>query len=164
MMKLYSLLSLCIALTACTQTTPPPTTAETTAEKSRESAPAITSYSYVSVKPLPGRSFEISITARDKPLFIVNCNYKITWSLNESKATNGVPVWGGVSNACLSQSLIIPAHHTLTFTDGVTKESPALPSNGPYQLQIYGALTDIDLKSPPVNVELMTSQPFYVIP
>lgn len=75
------------------------------------SAPATSTN--VLAEPLPGKRVKISVTANDNSLYIANCNEHIVVSL---RAVGSPDLsCGGASNACLSQSIIVPAKATLSF-------------------------------------------------
>jgi hypothetical protein len=118
--------------------------------------------SQVLAEPLPGRNLKISITAKEKSLYIVNCNEHIVVALYA--VNSNVPVWGGVSNACLSQSIIVPANSTLSFNIPIGEIEPVLATDITYKAQVFGVLQGLDVKSPPVPLEMVTSNEFKLIP
>lgn len=120
---------------------------------------------------MPGYKIRVSLTAPEKGLYIVNCNQAITVALFQKGSSN--VAWGGFSNACLSQNIIIPAKATLSFTVDVSSGTdkavkrrmyPLLTNNGFYQLQVYHVLSGYDLKSPSIPTKLITSNEFQLIP
>jgi hypothetical protein len=118
--------------------------------------------SYVLAEPVHGRNLKISISAKEKSLYIVNCNESITVALYKRGLEN--PVWGGSSNACLSQSIIIPAKSTLSFIVPTGENAPDLDTSTPYKAQVFHVLQGSSLKSPSVPLELVTSNEFKLIP
>ena len=65
--------------------------------------PVYTTDSYVLAEALPNKKLRVSITAKDKSLYIVNCNQSIDVSLYALSQPE--PIWGG-SDACLSPNII----------------------------------------------------------
>jgi hypothetical protein len=117
---------------------------------------------YVSAQPLAGRKVKISISAKEKSLYIANCNEQITVAL--FKNGSNIPVWGGASEACLSQSIIVPARSTLSFIVNTAESAPDLDTGKQYKAQIYDVLSGLDFKSPKVPYQLVTSREFKLIP
>jgi hypothetical protein len=117
---------------------------------------------YVSAQPLAGRKVKISISANEKSLYIANCNEQITVAL--FKNGSNIPVWGGASEACLSQSIIVPARSTLSFIVNTAESAPDLDTGKQYKAQIYDVLSGLDFKSPKVPYQLVTSREFKLIP
>ena len=130
----------------------PPTRSET----------ALQSATNVLAEPLPGRKVKISVTARDESLYIVNCNEHVVVSLRAVGAPH--ISWGGVSNACLSQSIIIPANATLSFVVELSDGSPELDTTVRYTALVGGVHQSTDIRSPQVPIERMTSNAFKIIP
>jgi hypothetical protein len=116
---------------------------------------------YVSAQPLAGRKVRISISAKEKSLYIANCNEQITVAL--LKNGSNIPVWGGASDACLSQSIIVPARSTLSFIVNTADGSPDLDTGKQYKAQIYDVHRGLDVKSPKVPYQLVTSGEFKLI-
>ena len=128
-----------------------------------EPAPAtLTTTTDVLAEPLPGKQLRISVTAQGRTLFIVNCNEHIVVSLRAVGASD--IAWGGASNACLSQSIIIPSGATLTFVVALSDGSPELDTNLSYTALIGGVHTTSDIRSPQVPAEHMTSNVFKILP
>jgi hypothetical protein len=127
-----------------------------------EKAVPYSTSSYVLAEPLPGRKLKISITAPDKSIYIVNCNEHIVVAL--FKKGSDIPVWGGLSNACLSQNIIVPAKSTLSFVIPIGERAPDLALDISYTAQIFHVLTASDLKSPDVSSDLITSNEFKLKP
>ena len=123
---------------------------------------AFQSATNVLAEPLPGRKVKISVTARDESLYIVNCNEHVVVSLRAVGAPH--ISWGGVSNACLSQSIIIPAKATLSFVVELSDGSPELDTTVRYTALVGGVHQSADIRSPQVPVERMTSNSFKIIP
>jgi hypothetical protein len=117
---------------------------------------------YVSAQPLAGRKVKISISTKEKSLYIVNCNEHIVVAL--FKNGSNIPVWGGASEACLSPSIIVPARSTLSFIVNTADSAPGLDTGKQYKAQIYGVLSGLDFKSPKVPYQLVTSREFKLIP
>jgi hypothetical protein len=117
---------------------------------------------YVSAQPLAGRKVRISISAKERSLYIVNCNEQIVVALFRNGSNTSV--WGGASAACLSQSIIVPARSTLSFIVHTADGAPDLDTGKPYKAQIYGVLRGLDVKSPKVPYQLVTSNEFKLIP
>jgi hypothetical protein len=117
---------------------------------------------YVSAQPLAGRKVKISISTKEKSLYIVNCNEHIVVAL--FKYGSNIPVWGGASEACLSQSIIVPARSTLSFIVNTAESAPDLDTGKQYKAQIYDVLSGLDFKSPKVPYQLVTSREFKLIP
>jgi hypothetical protein len=118
--------------------------------------------SYVLAEPVHGRNLKISISAKEKSLYILNCNEFIVVALYKHGSKN--PVWGGSSNACLSQSIIVPAKSTLSLIVPTGKNAPDLDTSTPYKAQVFHVLQRLDVKSPSVPLELVTSNEFKLIP
>jgi hypothetical protein len=117
---------------------------------------------YVSAQPLAGRKVKISISAKEKSLYIVNCNEHIVVALFKNGSNS--PVWGGASEACLSQSIIVPARSTLSFIVNTADGAPNLDTGKQYKAEIYGVLRGLDFKSPKIPYQLVTSREFKLIP
>lgn len=156
-MKCRAIWFTAILLVGCTPQ-PLPTVIATPKDKLLE----VTTSTYVKAEPIPGNKIRVSVTAPDKGLYIVNCNQDITTALFQKGSS--VMVWGGVSAACLSPSIIIPAKATLGFTVDVSTRTDNPQANGPYQVQIYHVLSGYDIKSTPIPSELVTSNEFQLIP
>ncbi|AUX90491.1 hypothetical protein EGK58_012875 [Acinetobacter variabilis] len=127
-----------------------------------KSETAFQSATNVLAEPLPGRKVKISVTARDESLYIVNCNEHVVVSLRAVGAPH--ISWGGVSNGCLSQSIIIPAKATLSFVVELSDGSPELDTTVRYTALVGGVHQSADIRSPQVPVERMTSNSFKIIP
>jgi len=112
--------------------------------------------------PLPGRRVKVSVTAGDGSLYIVNCNEHIVVSLRAVGASH--ISWGGASDACLSQSIIIPAKATLSFVVELNNGSPELDTAVQYTALVSGVHQSADIRSPQVPIERMTSNAFKIIP
>ena len=140
-------------LISCTDQTSQP---ETSAPE--ESSPAYSTNTLVLAEPLPGKRVRISISARDSSLYIVNCNEHIVVSLLTKNSD--VPAWGGATNACLSQSIIIPHKSTLSFV--VT--APDLGTDTIYMARVGGIHRGLDVRSPPYQPELTLSNEFQLRP
>ncbi len=152
-MKIFAISLLLLTLVACSK---PAQEAPTV-----EQAPKQATYSTttrVLAEPLPGRNLKISISAAEKSLYIVNCNEHIVVALM-AKGSD-VPVWGGVSNACLSQSIIVPAKSTLSFTIAIAETAPDFDASATYTAQVFGVHQGLDVRSPPVPHEHVTSNEF----
>ena len=149
-------LFLCFLMTfpiSCKNHTPQP---ETFALE--ESSPAYSTNTLVLAEPLPGKRVRISISARDSSLHIVNCNEHIVVSLLTKNSD--VPAWGGATNACLSQSIIIPHKSTLSFV--VT--APDLGTETIYRARVGGIHRALDVPSPQYEPELTLSNEFQLKP
>ena len=149
-------LFLCFLMTfpiSCKNHTPQP---ETFALE--ESSPAYSTNTLVLAEPLPGKHVKISISARDSSLHIVNCNEHIVVSLLTKNSD--VPAWGGATNACLSQSIIIPHKSTLSFV--VT--APDLGTETIYRARVGGIHRALDVPSPQYEPELTLSNEFQLKP
>ena len=118
--------------------------------------------SMLTVKSLPGRSLQFILTARDAPLYIVNCNQHIAPSLFQ--AESGKHVWGGVTDACLSQNIIVPANTSLSFTTVITENENEPLGGKPLFARVSGVLTGPDLQSAPVDSKALTSDTFQLLP
>ncbi len=117
---------------------------------------------YVLAQPLAGRKVRISISAKQRSLYIVNCNEHIVVALFKSGSNS--PVWGGASDACLSPSIIVPARSTLSFIVNTADSAPDLDTGKQYKAVIYDVLRGLDFKSPKVPYRLVTSNEFKLIP
>ena len=149
-------LFLCFLMTfliSCTDQTSQP---ETSAPE--ESSSAYSTNTLVLAEPLPGKRVRISISARDSSLYIVNCNEHIVVSLLTK--SSDVPAWGGATNACLSQSIIIPHKSTLSFV--VT--APDLGTDTIYMARVGGIHRGLDVRSPQYEPELTLSNEFQLRP
>jgi hypothetical protein len=125
--------------------------------KSQQNHPQPLTYStksYVLAEPVHGRNLKISISAKEKNLYIANCNQFIVVALYKRGSEN--PVWGGSSNACSSQSIIIPAKSTLSFIVPTGENAPDLDTSTPYKANVFGVFQ--------VPRELVTSNEFKLIP
>jgi hypothetical protein len=118
--------------------------------------------SYVLAEPVHGRNLKISVSAKEKSLYIVNCNELIVVALYKHGSNN--PVWGGSSNACLSPSIIVPSKSTLSFIVPTGENAPVLDTSTPYKAQVFHILQGLNVKSPSVPLELLTSNEFKLIP
>jgi hypothetical protein len=118
--------------------------------------------SYVLAEPVHGRNLKISVSAKEKSLYIVNCNELIVVALYKHGSNN--PVWGGLSPACLSPSIIVPAKSTLSFIVPTGENAPVLDTSTAYKAQVFHVLQGLDVKSPSVPLELVTSNEFKLIP
>ena len=118
--------------------------------------------SMLTVKSLPGRRLRFTLTARETPLYIVNCNQHIAPSLFQAKS--GRRVWGGASDACLSQNIIVPAKASLSFTTVITEEENEPLGGEPLFARVSGVLTSPDLQSAPVDSKALTSTTFQLLP
>jgi hypothetical protein len=118
--------------------------------------------SYVLAEPVHGRNLKISIFAKEKSLYILNCNELIVVALYKHGSKN--PIWGGSSPACLSQSIIVPAKSTLSFIVPTGENAPDLDTSTPYKAQVFHVLQGLDVKPPSVPLELVTSNEFKLIP
>jgi hypothetical protein len=116
----------------------------------------------VLAEPLSGRRVKISVTAHDDSLYIVNCNEHIVVSLMAVGSQD--VAWGGASNACLSQSIIIPAKATLSFVIALNDGSPELDTSVSYTAFVGDVHQSSDIRSPQVAVERMISNSFKLIP
>jgi hypothetical protein len=124
--------------------------------------PTYPTKSYVLAEPVQGRNLKISISAKEKSLYIVNCNELIVVALYKHGSNN--PVWGGSSPACLSQSIIVPAKSTLSFIVPTGENAPDLDTSTSYKAQVFHVLQGLNIKSPSVPLELVTSNEFKLIP
>lgn len=153
-------------LVACSSPTPINSQANalSKAEVKSEVLPKpITSNSYVLAEPLPNKRLKISITAKDKNLFIVNCNQAITVSLYEARTKKHV--WGGMTNDCLSQPIIIPNRATLSFEFPLTYEEKPLDFTTDYVAVVHSIYDKNDFpKSKPIVTEKATSNTFKLLP
>jgi hypothetical protein len=153
----YLAIILITFMAGCTRQAPQPVSIPTAPTKAaRETS------TNVLAEPLPGRKVKISVTANDGSLYIINCNEHIVVSLREV----GSPdiAWGGVSNACLSQSIIIPSKATLSFVVSLNNGSPELDTSKRYTAIVGGAHPVADIRSTPTPIERMTSNVFKIIP
>jgi hypothetical protein len=123
---------------------------------------AYSTESYVLAEPMPGRNLQISISAKVKSLYIVNCNELIVVALYKHGSDN--PVWGGSSPACLSPSIIVPAKSALSFIIPTGENASVLDTSTPYKAQVFHVLQRLDVQSPSVSLELVTSNEFKLIP
>ncbi|SIR15692.1 hypothetical protein SAMN05421546_0016 [Solilutibacter tolerans] len=140
-------------LISCTDRAPKPE--PVVAEQSR---PVYSTSSLVLAEPVPGKKLKISISTKDSSLYIVNCNEHIVVSVLTNNST--VPAWGGASNACLSQSIIIPRGSTLSFI--VTL--PDLETDTVYTARVGGIHQGPDVRSPQYAPELTLSNEFKLLP
>ncbi len=141
------------SLISCTGRAPQP---EPTAAE--ESGSAYTTNTLILAEPIPGKKLRISISAKDSSLYIANCNEHIVVSLLTKNST--VPTWGGASDACLSQSIIIPRGSTLSFLI----EAPELSTEAIYTARVSGIHLGLDVKSPQHPPELTLSNEFRLLP
>ena len=123
-------------------------------------APPATSTN-VLAEPLPGRKVRISVSATEHSLFIVNCNEHIVVSLKPAGSSQ--TAWGGATNACLSQSIIIPAKATLSFVITLDDGSPPLDPTVSYTALVGGVHASPDIRSPQVPPDRMTSNSFKLL-
>lgn len=123
-----------------------------------KNGPAYATNSLILAEPLPGKKVRISISAKDSSLYIVNCNEHIVVSL--LTRNSNVPAWGGASDACLSQSIIIPRGSTLSFL----VEVPELGTEAIYAARVNGIHRGQDVKSPQFAPELTLSNEFRLLP
>jgi hypothetical protein len=158
LMKILPILFSALVISGCMQKP----VEQATIEPKAATTKTITSNTYVLAEPLPARKIRVSITARDKSIYIVNCNEHVVVALQ--KHDTGMLVWGGVSNACLSPSIIIPAKSTLSFIVDVSTGSQQPLDDGPYTLQLYGGVTGHDVRSTPIAIEWVTSNEFTLTP
>lgn len=137
-----SVIAGCSLLPACTPNQPEamanhePATSNTAFPNSSAAKAASMSSTYVSAEPLSGRRIKVSVTAQDKTLYIRNCNGAIAPSLINAQTKD--PVWGGVSDACLSADIVIPKGETLTFVTHINDDN--LPLDVAYKV-VIGALS-----------------------
>lgn len=125
--------------------------------------PKYTSSSYVLAEPLPNKKLKISITAKDKTLYIINCNEDIPVSLYESKTRKYV--WGGITNDCLSRPIIIPKLATLSFEFPIRYEDKQLDFTTNHIAGVGSIYDNPDFsKSKPVAKEKVISNEFKLIP
>ena len=141
-------------LLACSQPTVAPTTTQPT--------PTYTTTSHVLAEPLPNKKVKISITAKEKSLFIVNCNEHITVALVEIGKT--VPVWGGTSDACRSTDIVIPQGATLSFITTINDETQPLDVTKTYQAQIFHLGYNPQVTTKRISTADITSNPFKLLP
>jgi hypothetical protein len=154
-MKKYLLISLLISLVIWSSSS-------NGTHKTLMAAEPQSTATYVSAQPLAGRKVRISISAKEKSLYIANCNEQITVAL--FKNGSNIPVWGGASDACLSQSIIVPAKSTLSFIINTADGSPDLDIGKQYKAQIYDVHRGLDIKSPKIPYQLVTSHEFKLVP
>jgi hypothetical protein len=102
-----------------------------------------------------------AINAPDKALHIVNCNQYVVVAL--MRRDSNLPVWGGAPDACWSPSIIIPAKSTLSFAVEVSNAEQPL-TDEPYTIQVSPVPSGYDYKSPPIPIELVTSNEFRLLP
>ena len=182
-----SVIAACSLLPACTQNQPeamtnnetetsnsasptnsalPNSSAANNSESKLNSVAATASSTYVSAEPLSGRRIKVSVTAKDKTLYIRNCNGAIAPSLINAQTKD--PVWGGVSDACLSADIVIPKGETLTFVTHINDDN--LPLDQSYKA-VIGALSYDSFeeasksdKAAELDISQQTSNEFNLLP
>jgi hypothetical protein len=167
-MKIRLAASLLLLLVACARPSDAPVPPDTSRSPATTKAPVAatpsqhTSTSLVVAEALPGRRLRISIGAREQALSIVNCNQHVVVALLEPDSH--IPVWGGASDACLSQNIIVPAGATLSFE--LLIDDTALQANPStsYRAQVFNVLQGSDPKGPPVPAAQLTSNLFRLLP
>ncbi len=156
MVAMFTVTLLACSVPSMQQSSNPATTSE-----SKPAVPTHTTTSYILAEPLPNKKLRISITAKEKSLRINNCNESITVALFEKDKKD--VVWGGVSDACRSQDLIIPQGATLTFERQITESHFPINLNGTYR--VGTALSyNPNLKNSEIAENLRLSNPVKLIP
>jgi hypothetical protein len=108
-------------------------------------------------------------------LYVVNCNGAIMAGMQRLVGGKWVQAWGAVTNACLSEPIVIAAGKT--HTDPIIlrpgagaviypKEARQLIEPGTYRVVWHGVLTSFDFRArplgPEVPVEQRASAPFVI--
>lgn len=171
MMKtIFAILPLC--LLGCSQ--PTPTNSQANAlpksEVKNEILPKpLTSNSYVLAEPLAGKKVKISITAKDKSLFIVNCNEHIMNAIYDTQKPNALTQM--TSDACRSDDVAIPAYATLSFVSDysnsydVDGKKIVLPTDKTYYVKVANInQKDKNYRNVPLSETDITSNEFQLLP
>lgn len=164
-MKMHATALLFLLLAACARPGDTAASAEAAAPAATPATaavPAPTSTSLVLAEPLPGWRVKVSITARDTPLSITNCNQHVVVAL--MREGSDVPIWGGESDACLSPAVIVPAQATLSVIVDIDASATGVDTATPYRAHVFGVLQGAQPDAPPVPHAQATSQPFQLLP
>lgn len=161
-----------LILLGCSQPTPVNSQANALpkAEVKSEVLPKpITSNSYVLAEPLAGKKVKISIMARDKSLFIVNCNEHIMNAIYDTQKPNALTQM--TSNACRSDDVVIPAYATLSFVSDysdsydVDGKKIVLPTDKTYYVKVANInQKDKNYRNVPLSETDITSNEFKLLP
>lgn len=124
--------------------------------------PVYTTDSYVLAEALPNKKLRVSITAKDKSLYIVNCNQSIDVSLYALSQPE--LIWGG-SDACLSPNIIIPKGVTLSLEITIKGERKPIDFTSNYNIVVHSIYETPDFPNAiPVAYEKVTSNTFKLLP
>lgn len=117
---------------------------------------------YVSAQPLPHKQLKISIHARDKDLYLANCNQAIAPALVERDSDS--IVWGGVSDACYSPDMVIKKGTSYTFTETINDTNSPLALDKYYQVRILGLHDTLENPNSALPNAEKTSNVFKLLP
>lgn len=162
MKRLFAILPL--LLLGCSHTTSVNSQANTLsrADDKQDISPKIMSNSYILAEPLPNKKVKISITAKDKDLYIANCNNVIAPALVEKDSEK--IVWGGVSDACKSPDIVIKKGTSYEFIETIHDKDASLSLNKYYQVRILPLNDSWENPHATLPNSAKTSQVFKLLP
>ncbi len=104
---------------------------------------------------------------KERPLYVVNCNGAMSYGLQRLVDGKWINAWGAVTNACLSEPIVIAAGSERTepiiLRPGVgaviyPREDRKLIEAGTYRVVWHGVLTSFDFNARPFGDELPLEQ------
>lgn len=170
---------LAILLVACTEAPPPAATKKPAPPppKPPEGPVRTDSARYVFRYGFFGPEITIVTTmhAKDKALYVTNCNGAMSNGLERRVGDAWVAAWGAVTNSCLSEPIVIPAGgqrtEPIVLRPGAgaviyPREARQLIEPGTYRVVWHGVYTSYDPNARPfgdeVPLEQRASAPFVV--
>lgn len=102
----------------------------------------------------------------DQAVYLVNCNGAITTGLQRKEGERWIDAWIAMTNACLSQPIVVPAGTSRSERIVAISEDHAPFGPGTYRAVWHNALTSFDAEArpfgPSLPLELRVSDPFVI--